>query len=131
MELCTSNANVSGIGRHNLKKIGDRYFIDRDPRLFRYIMSFLRTHKIDLYFPFIMYSFLSSVKPAYILCRPDDTAERSMVLREFDYFCINTTNPAEDFLKKEWRNTQTLGGHEDIVLLLLCIPSKRTSLHLP
>lgn len=61
-------------GRHVLKKINERFFIDRDPRLFRYVLAFLRTRKLDL---------------------PDDQAERNMILREFDYFCLSPTNPCE------------------------------------
>lgn len=106
------------VGRHVLKKINERYFIDRDPRLFRYILAFLRTRKLDL---------------------PDDQAERNMILREFDYFCISPTNPcssyfysapllfllAEDFLTKEWKCTQTFGGHDDIVMCLRVIGKDR------
>ena len=64
---------IALLGRHNLKKVGDRFFIDRDPKLFRYVMSYLRTRKLDL---------------------PEEASERAMVLHEFDYFCINASNPS-------------------------------------
>lgn len=91
-------------GRHTLKQVNGRFVIDRDPKLFRYILAYLRDQKLQL---------------------PKDDEEAKAVMREFDYFCISPERSTADLVKKEWRNTFTLGGHEEIVMCLRMLSKDR------
>jgi hypothetical protein len=58
-------------GNHKLQQDKDGgYFLDRDPQIFRYVLNYLRDHKLRL----------PDVKENEVL--------RQAILDEFDYFCI-------------------------------------------
>lgn len=86
-------------GRHKLKTDEQgRYFIDRNLNYFRWVLMYLRSHKLLL---------------------PTDKAEKLRVLDEFDYFCIpvEEQSPHKDFLTKSIVNSQTLPSDSWVMCL--------------
>jgi len=79
-------------GRHKLQTDDQsRYFIDRNLNYFRWVLMYLRSHKLLL---------------------PTDKDEKIRVMDEFDYFCIpiEEESPHKDFLTKSVANSQTLSS---------------------